>query len=180
MAGGGSDPCTGSTVKISHSEKRPLGSPIPGQARLAPAVGTASFAFSSLPRFIRDESRLRRRPSLSNLIHALGRVKLRQASGVLFMAAWPETCHPKSPSSGNTPPLPRIAQIKSRHGPVAGTRAVCGRGKHRQACQPAAQTSTNTPSTRQDNSSHHPSGNQSTGEGAWGKTQVWTASAACT
>lgn len=40
------------------------------------------------------------------------------------MGTWPETCHPKSPFSGNTPPLPGIAQIKSRHGPVAGTRAV--------------------------------------------------------
>lgn len=47
-----------------------------------------------------------------------------QASGVLSMGRWPETCHPKSPFSGNTPPPPGIAQIKSRHGPVAGTRAV--------------------------------------------------------
>lgn len=122
MAGGGSDPCTGSTAKISP-RKRASGISSSRPGKIGAGRGDAlSFAFSSLPRFIRDESS--GAPPLSNAIHALGRVKLRQASGVLFMARWPETCHPKSPSSGNTPPLPGIAQIKSRHGPVAGTRAV--------------------------------------------------------
>lgn len=85
------------------------------------------FAFSSLPRFIRDESS--GAPSIpKSVIHALGRVKLRQASGVLFMGNMAGNLSSKVPPplfSGNTPPLPGIAQIKSRHGPRRGYPCCC-------------------------------------------------------
>lgn len=198
MAAGGSDPCTGSTVRISRA-RRASGAAShswPGKIgagrgdyglRIPTSQGSRFLASRVL--FVASQAA----PSPLGYIHALGRVKLRQSVGsIIHGKRWLEACHPKSPFSGNTPPLPGIAQIKSRHGPGAGTRAVWPWEHHRrarppglQASLPEAQTSTNTPSTRQDNSSHHPSPithpkKPRYGRGCVGKERAWTASATCT
>lgn len=83
--------------------------------------------------------------------------------------------------SGNTPPLPGIAQIKSRHGPVAGTRAAAvwpwetspglpasGPNSHKYSIDAARQL---IPSSI---------GEPTFGRGRVGKDKVWIASEACT
>lgn len=169
MAGGGSDPCRGSTAKMTQWKNPDI----------------PSLAFSSLPRFIRDDSR--GAPLLSNAIHALGRVKLRQASGVCMYYSWGDGKKPviQSPLSPGIPRrYPELLRSSRDMAPVAGTRAVwpwpwpwetlpglpARRPKLPQILHPRRKTT--HPITHQ--------GTKSAGDGAWGKTQVCIASTACT
>ena len=119
-AAGGSDPCTGSIVKYHITSKKASWAsfwPDKIGAGRGDRTHIPSFAFSRLPRFIRDESS--GAPPLQS-VHALGRVKLRQASGVLFMADGYKPVIQSPLSPGILRPAPGLLKIKPRHGPVAG------------------------------------------------------------
>lgn len=147
MAGGGSDPCRGSTAKIPQRKNPDI----------------PSFAFSSLPRFIRDDSSGAPPPSILEC-HPCARPSETEASvGSIIHGETARNLSSKVPFlreySAATRNCSDQVETWPRRGYPCCVAVAVAVGNIARPPSQEAQTSTNTPSTPQDNSSHHPSGN---------------------
>lgn len=171
---------------MSYHSERPQGtsaSPIPDKSRLAPAVGIRFLASRVL--FVTSQAA----PPPLQSIHALGRVKLRQTSGVLIIANCdkPVIQSPLSPGILRPAPvLPRDCSRSSRDTALSRGTSLSPYSRRNMAFffvgWPATRPKlpTNTPSKRHDNPTHPTIHQVPNVREMRGDDEVWIASVAYT